>query len=131
MARILIVEDDAPNIEILQRLMARAKHDTVVAGNKQDAIATATAETIDLILMDIGIPDAEGEAVNKDGGLEATRQLKSKAQTQSIPIIVTSASAMLDEKKRFLEAGCDDVQSKPYEFAALLASIKKQLDARG
>lgn len=126
MARILIVEDDHPNIEILQRLLSRVGHEIVVAQNKNDALAAA-ADGIDLILMDIGIPDVEGGEVNRDGGLEATRSLKSQVETQSIPIIATSASAMLDEKQRFLAAGCDDVQSKPYEFAVLLEAINKRL----
>lgn len=128
MARILIVEDDAPNIEILQRLLARDGHEFSVAKSKAAAIEAA-GQGVDLILMDIGIPNSDGEEVNRDGGLEATRTLKSNPQTNSIPIIATSASAMLDEKERFLEAGCDDVVSKPYEFAALLASIGARLDA--
>lgn len=127
MARVLIVEDDAPNIEILQRLLARDGHEVTVAQDKAAAI-DAASHGIDLILMDIGIPNSEGEEVNRDGGLEATRSLKSNPATQAIPIIATSASAMLDEKERFLEAGCDDVVSKPYEFAALLASIKARLE---
>lgn len=127
MARVLIVEDDAPNIEILQRLLARGGHEITVAQDKAAAIRAAS-HGVDLILMDIGIPNSEGEEVNRDGGLEATRSLKSNPETQSIPIIATSASAMLDEKERFLEAGCDDVVSKPYEFAALLASIKARLE---
>lgn len=126
MARILVVEDDSPNIEILQRLLDRDGHEVVVANNKSAAL-DAAAQGVDLILMDIGIPNSQGEEVNRDGGLEATHSLKSNPETQSVPIIATSASAMLDEKKRFLDAGCDDVVSKPYEFGALLASIKAHL----
>lgn len=126
MAKILIVEDDTPNIEILQRLLDRVGHETVVAQNKAAALEAAT-NGIELILMDIGIPNTDGDEVNRDGGLEATKSLKSNPETQAIPIIATSASAMLDEKQRFLDAGCDEVQSKPYEFAALLEAIKKRL----
>jgi len=127
MAKILVVEDEAPNVEILQRLLSSRGYEVVVVGNKQDAVDGAASGDIDLILMDIGIPNDAGGDFNKDGGLEATRLLKSNADTQAIPIIVTSASAMLDEKKRFLEAGCDDVQSKPYDFMTLLEAIKARL----
>lgn len=129
MARILVVEDDVNNVEIMRRLLTRSGHEVLVAENKQDAVTCATNEDIDLILMDIEIPSKEGAAIEIDGGLQATRQLKSQPQTQSIPVIATSAKAMLDEKRRFLEAGCDDVQSKPYDFGALLESIDAQLGA--
>jgi CheY-like chemotaxis protein len=128
MPKILVVEDEAPNTEILKRLLAMHNFDVVVAGNKRDAIELATNEEIDLVLMDIGIPDAEGEEFNKDGGLEAARWLKSNAETASIPVIATSASAMLDEKQRFIEAGCDDVQSKPFDFPTLIQAIRDRLE---
>ena len=128
MPRILIVEDEAPNAEILNRLLVMNKFDVLIAGNKEDALELAVNEEIDLVLMDIGIPDADGQEFNKDGGLEATRWLKSNPQTSAIPVIATSASAMLDEKQRFLEAGCNDVQSKPFDFPALIKSIRDQLD---
>ncbi len=127
MARILIVEDDLSNAEILRRLLSRDKHEIFMAGNIEDAVETATTQNIDLILMDIGIPDSDGGAVVDDGGLQATKSIKSNPETQAIPIIATSAFAMLDEKKRFLDAGCDDVQSKPYEFTALIDSINSRL----
>ena len=129
MAHILVVEDEIANVEILRRLLTLKGHDVVVAGNKQDAVSTANDESIDLILMDIGIPNAPGETKNDEGGLEATRSLKSNPETQTIPIIATSAFAMLDEKQRFLDAGCDDVQNKPFEFTSLLDSIDSHLGA--
>ena len=127
MAKILIVEDEAPNVEILTRLLKRSGHEVLVAGSKEDAIATATDEQPALILMDIGIPNAPGQPTNKHGGLEATQQLKSGEATKSIPIIALTASAMLDEKKRFLDAGCDAVQTKPYAFGPLLEAIQTHL----
>lgn len=129
MARVLIVEDDSANVEILQRLLSRTGYDVAVAGNKADALVAAVPEEVDLILMDIGIPESDGGAILDDGGLQVTRKLKSDPATHCIPIIATSAFAMLDEKNRFLEAGCDDVQSKPYEFASLLQSIKERLES--
>ena len=127
MTKILVVEDDPANVEILQRLLSRFGHEVVVAGNMQDAIRCATEDRVDLILMDIGIPESPGSAPRDDGGLRVTRHLKEQEETKSIPIIVTSAFAMLDEKQRFLEAGCNDVQSKPYDFGALIQAINKQL----
>ena len=127
MARILIVEDEAMNVEILTRLLSRNGHDVLVASSKNDAIEAVQASSPDLVLMDIGIPNADGEAVNDMGGLEATRWIKGRSDTQSIPVIAISAYAMLDEKKRFLQAGCDDVQSKPFDFTALLNTINTQL----
>ena len=127
MARILVVEDDPANVEILQRLLSRTGHEVLVAGNMQDAIRSATEDSVALILMDIGIPETPGGPPRDDGGLEVTRLLKAAAETESVPIIATSAFAMLDEKQRFLEAGCNDVQSKPYEFTSLIQSINQQL----
>jgi CheY-like chemotaxis protein len=127
LAKILVVEDEAPNVEILTRLLSRAKHDLVVAGNKQDALALARTERPDLILMDIGIPDVDGESKNDSGGLEAARELKSAEPTRAIPIIALTAHAMLDDKKRLVEAGCDAVQTKPYVFGDLLAAIDAEL----
>lgn len=127
MTKVLVVEDELPNVEILSRLLSRKGYDVVVAGNKKDAIAMMSSEPADLVLMDIGIPNADGEVINNIGGLEATRWLKSNPATQTIPIIAISAFAMLDEKNRFLEAGCDDVQSKPFDFDTLLESIEARL----
>ena len=127
MAKILIVEDEAPNVEILSRLLARKNHQTAVAGNKQAALELARAQRFDLILMDIGIPDSPSEGKNDTGGLEAARELKSDAATRSIPIIALTAHAMLDDKQRFVEAGCAAVQTKPYVFTELLAEIEKHL----
>jgi two-component system cell cycle response regulator DivK len=128
MPKILIVEDEAPNVEILSRLLARKKYDVAVAGNAQDAVAMAEDLRPDLILMDIGIPDVPGGAKNDSGGLEATKQLKTSETTRTIPIVALTAHAMLDDKKRFVEAGCDGVQTKPYVFAELLAEIEQHLN---
>ena len=131
MARILVVEDEANNIEILRRLLSRNGHEVVVACSRDEAIGVMTDDPAELVLMDIGIPNSEGDILNNAGGLEATRWIKSNAATQSIPIIAVSASAMLDERKRFLEAGCDDVQPKPFDFTTLLESIDAQLNTAG
>ena len=127
MPRILVVEDEPANVEILERLLARKGHEVLVATTRDDAVAAAAAERPDLILMDIGIPNAAGEETNRYGGVEAARLLKTSEQTQRIPIIALTASAMIDEKKRFLEAGCDAVHTKPFEFVPLLKAIESTL----
>ena len=129
MPRILVVEDEPANVEILRRLLGRKGYEVLVANTKDDAVATATADPPDLILMDIGIPNAAGEETNRYGGVEATQLLKAADSTQRVPIIAITASAMIDEKKRFMEAGCDAVQTKPFEFGPLLEAIESHLAA--
>jgi two-component system cell cycle response regulator DivK len=131
MTRILVVEDVQPNVEILKRLLSSKGYEVVVADNKSDAITVMNSEPVDLVLMDIGIPNKPGEVVNDNGGLETTELLKSNPATASIPIIAISAFAMLDEKQRFLDAGCNDVQSKPFDFGTLIQSIESHLSGSG
>jgi two-component system cell cycle response regulator DivK len=127
MSRILVVEDEPANVEILMRLLSRKGHEVLTAETKEGAVATATAERPDLILMDIGIPNAAGEQTNRYGGVEAAQLLKSSEATKAIPIVAITASAMIDEKRRFLEAGCDAVQTKPFDFGPLLETIQSRL----
>jgi CheY-like chemotaxis protein len=108
-------------------LLGRKGHEVLVAGTRDEAVASATAERPDLILMDIGIPNATGEETNRYGGVEAAKLLKASDHTKKIPIIAITASAMIDEKKRFLDAGCDAVQAKPFEFGPLLELIESRL----
>lgn len=130
MARILIVEDEAPNVEILTRLMKRSGHETLVARSRDAAIAAARDSAPELILMDIGLPPSDGsDEIDIMAGLQATKWIKANAATACVPIIATSASAMPDDIKRFREAGCDDVVSKPYDFPVLLETIQRQLGA--
>ena len=127
MPRILVVDDRPDNAEVLMRLLARKGYDVLTAGAKDEAVALANAKHPDLILMDIGIPDTAGEGVNPSGGVEAAQQLKAGEVTKVIPIIAITSFAMEDEKKRFLEAGCNAVVSKPFEFGPLLETIESQL----
>ena len=127
MPRILVVEDEPANVEILNRLLTRKGHEVLVANTRDDAVATATAQRPDLILMDIGIPNAAGEETNRYGGVEAAQLLKAADSTQRVPIIAITASAMIDEKKRFIDASCDTVQTKPFEFGPLLEAIESRL----
>ena len=127
MPRILVVDDEPANVEILTRLLSRKGYGVLVATTRDEAVATVTAEHPDLILMDIGIPNKGGEPASRYGGVEAATRLKKSKETQQIPIIAITASAMIDEKKRFLDAGCDAVQTKPFEFGPLLEMIQSKL----
>jgi two-component system, cell cycle response regulator DivK len=127
--RILVVEDETPNVEILQRLLTHHSFDVIVAWTKREACELARDENVDLILMDIGIPNDRGEPRNETGGLEATVIIKANEATCHIPVIATTARAMLDERQAFRDAGCDDVQEKPYDFTELINAINKQLEA--
>jgi CheY-like chemotaxis protein len=128
MATILIVEDDPTNIQLLSRLLTMKGYDSLVAENRQDAIALAREKRPDLILMDIQMPDEPGGNVSPTAGIEATKDLKNDPQTSNIPIVATSAHDLPEQRKRFLEAGSDDIQSKPYtDFNELLATIERNL----
>jgi two-component system, cell cycle response regulator DivK len=129
MARILVVEDEAPNVEILTRLLKRSGHEVVHAGSRDAAIRAVQESPPELVLMDIGIPNAEGEDRNDFGGLEATRWIRANPATAGLPIIALTAFVMPDEKRRILEAGCNDVQSKPFDFTALLETIRGELES--
>ncbi len=122
--KILLVEDDSDNIFFVTRLLTRNGFEVVSAGNKESGIATALSEKPDLILMDISMPNREGESSNQVAGLEATAEIKSHEETSQVPIIALTARAMVQEKERIKEAGCDAIQSKPIEFEELLAAIR-------
>jgi len=126
-AKILVVEDDPENIAIFQRLLSRKGYETLIADNKEDGIRAATEEQPDLILMDMKMPETKNGATKDTAGLDAIIHLKSAETTSHIPIIALTAQTMVDQRKRIEEAGCDDLQSKPIEFANLLDSIARLL----
>ncbi|MDB4786538.1 MAG: response regulator [Planctomycetaceae bacterium] len=128
MANILIVEDDETNVKLLQRLLTMKGYQFSVATNQKDAVEAARREMPDLILMDIQMPEEPGGKVSATAGIEAIRELKSDQQTSSVPIIATSAHDLPEQRNRFKEAGCDDIQSKPYtDFNELLETIERNL----
>jgi len=128
MSKILVVEDDDTNIQILSRLLTMKGYDYVVARNRRDAVALAAAESPDLILMDIQMPEEPGGEVSATAGIEATRELKSADATKHIPIVATSAHDLPEQRNRFREAGCNDIQSKPYtDFDELISTIERNL----
>lgn len=115
MAKILLVEDDEMNRDMLSRRLQRRGFEVALAVDGQEAIEKGKLESPDLILMDISLPEMDG--------LEATRQLKGDPDTQGIPVIALTAHAMSGDRERALEAGCDDYDTKPINLSQLLEKI--------
>ena len=123
MAKILLVEDNEMNRDMLSRRLERKGHQVVMAADGQQAIDVTAAEQPDLILMDMSLPLVDG--------WEATRRLKAGEQTRQIPIIALTAHAMADDERKAREAGCDDYDTKPIELTRLLGKIDALLGAAG
>ena len=121
-AKILLVEDNEMNRDMLSRRLLRNGYQVVLAGDGGEGLAMARAESPDLILMDMSLPVLDG--------WEATRQLKSEPGTREIPVIALTAHAMAGDRQKALSAGCDDFDTKPIELERLLAKIEALL-ARG
>ncbi|PZV14195.1 MAG: two-component system response regulator [Pseudanabaena sp.] len=119
MAKILLVEDNEMNRDMLSRRLIRRGFDVVVAADGASGVATAETELPDLIVMDMSLPILDG--------WEATKRLKQITATQNIPIIGCSAHAMIGARERGIEAGCNDYDTKPIEFARLLGKIERLL----
>src|SRR5206468_6098084 len=117
--RVLLVEDNEESREGLSRHLRRRGYETLVAVDGRQGVEVAHAEAPDLILMDMSLPVLDG--------WEATRQLKAAPRTRGIPVIALTAHAMAGDRERALEAGCDDYDTKPVEFARLLAKIESLL----
>ena len=115
MARILLVEDNEMNRDMLSRRLVRRGHEITMAVDGEAGIASAIETKPDLILMDISLPGMDG--------WEATTVLRSRAETASIPIIALSAHAMEMDRQRSLEVGCNDFDTKPVDLARLLVKI--------
>ena len=122
MAKILIVEDNEMNRDMLSRRLARRGYQIVLAVDGGEGIAMATAESPDLILMDMSLPVVDG--------WEATRRLKAEPRTRVIPVIGLTAHAMAGDREKVLEAGCDDYDTKPVELPRLLQKIEALLKGR-
>ena len=115
MPRVLLVEDNEANRDMLSRRLARRGYEISIATDGRQGIAAAQAEQPDLILMDMNLPEIDG--------WEATRLLKSQSTTRHIPVIALTAHAMISDRQRALEAGCDDYDTKPVELSRLLSKI--------
>jgi two-component system cell cycle response regulator DivK len=119
MARILLVEDNEMNRDMLSRRLIKKGYEVVIAVDGKEGVAMATSETPALILMDMSLPEIDG--------WEATRQVKADAATAGIPVIALTAHAMSGDREKCLEAGCDDYDTKPIEFKRLLGKIRTLL----
>jgi CheY-like chemotaxis protein len=119
MAKILLVEDNELNRDMLSRRLSRRGYLVVEATDGEAALALAASERPDLILMDMSLPVLDG--------WEATRRLKAAPATRPIPVIALTAHAMVADRERSLAAGCDDFDTKPVEIERLLGKIARLL----
>ena len=119
MAKILLVEDNEMNRDMLSRRLERKGFQVTLAVDGAEGLQKARTEGPDVILMDMSLPVIDG--------WEATRQLKADDATRRIPIIALTAHAMASDEHKAREAGCDDFDTKPIDFARLLAKIEAQL----
>jgi two-component system cell cycle response regulator DivK len=119
MAKILLVEDNEMNRDMLSRRLERKNYEVVIAVDGAEGVSKAQSENPDLILMDISLPVIDGR--------EATRQLKAAPETRAIPIIALTAHAMAGDRNMALEAGCDDYETKPVDLPRLLDKIETLL----
>lgn len=122
MAKILLVEDNEMNRDMLSRRLQRSGYDIVIAVDGGEGVSVARSERPDLILMDMSLPEMDG--------WEATRRLKAAPETRSIPVIALSAHAMRGDREMALDAGCDDYDTKPVELPRLLGKIEALLKRR-
>jgi CheY-like chemotaxis protein len=122
-ARILLVEDNEMNRDMLSRRLARRGYEVLVAVDGADGVALAQERRPDMVLMDVGLPVMDGYA--------AARALKADPATRAIPIIALTASAMVGDREKCMEAGCDDYDTKPVELPRLLAKIEALLARSG
>jgi CheY-like chemotaxis protein len=123
MPRILLVEDNEMNRDMLSRRLARGGYDVTIAEDGARGVAMATSDRPDLILMDMSLPVIDG--------WEATRRIKATPELRNVPIIALTAHAMATDREKALEAGCDDYDTKPIELQRLLGKIQTLLAAAG
>ncbi len=119
MARILLVEDNEMNRDMLSRRLARQGHTVTIAVDGAEAIEKAQADAPDIVLMDMSLPVIDG--------WEATRRLRADPATRHLRIIALTAHAMAGDREKAMQAGCDDYDTKPLELPRLLEKIAAQL----
>jgi CheY-like chemotaxis protein len=119
MPKILLVEDNEMNRDMLSRRLIRKGYDVEIAVDGRQGVDMARAGAYDLVLMDMSLPEIDG--------WEATRQLRAAPETRRVPIIALTAHAMAGDRTRALEAGCDDYDTKPIELERLLGKISALL----
>jgi len=119
MAKILLVEDNEMNRDMLSRRLKRKGHEVIIAVDGGEGVELASRTLPDIILMDMGLPVLDG--------WQATRKIKANAATAHIPVIALTAHAIAGDREKCIEAGCDDYDTKPVEFPRLLAKINTLL----
>jgi two-component system, cell cycle response regulator DivK len=122
MAKVLLVEDNEMNRDMLSRRLIRRGFEVVFAVNGKQGVDLARSERPDIILMDMSLPIMDG--------WEATRCVKSDDATRSVPVIGLTAHAMSGDRERAIEAGCDDYDTKPVELDRLIGKIERLLNAK-
>lgn len=122
MPKILIVEDNEDNRDLLSRRLQRRGFEVVTATDGRAGLVMARSEKPDLILMDMNMPDLDG--------WEATRQLKALEEVRDVPVLALTAHALAGDRERALQVGCADYHTKPVDFAKLLAQIESILQNR-
>jgi CheY-like chemotaxis protein len=122
MAKILLVEDNEMNRDMLSRRLLRRGYEVVIASDGSQGVAMAQSETPDLILMDMSLPVMSG--------WDATKTVKANPYTGAIPVIALTAHAMSTDREKALQAGCDDFDTKPIELTRLLEKIEALLDKK-
>jgi CheY-like chemotaxis protein len=122
MAKVLLVEDNEMNRDILFRRLSRRGYVVVFAVDGQQGVEMARSEKPDIILMDMSLPIIDG--------WEATRRVKSDNAIRDVPVIGLTAHAMGGDREKALEAGCDDYDTKPVEFDRLISKIERLLSQR-
>jgi len=120
MPRILLVEDNEMNRDMLSRRLERKGYSITMAVDGSAGVDRAIAEIPDLILMDMSLPVMDG--------WEATRRVKANPQTRHIPVIALTAHAMTGDRDKAMEAGCDDYDTKPIDLIRLLGKVQAQLE---
>jgi two-component system cell cycle response regulator DivK len=116
MNRILLVEDNEMNRDMLSRRLQRKGYEVLIAIDGEQGVAMARAERPDLILMDMSLPILDG--------WEATRAIKADPSISAVPVIALTAHAMAGDQEKCIAAGCDDYDTKPVELTRLLAKIE-------
>lgn len=119
MKKLLLVEDNEMNRDMLSRRLTRRGYEVLVATDGEQGVSEALRHLPDLIIMDMSLPVIDG--------WESTRRIKQQMETKAIPVLALTAHAMAGERERALAAGCDDYDTKPVEFDRLLGKIENLL----
>jgi len=119
MSRILVVEDNTDNMTLIVDILSSLDHEVLQAGDGQEGLEKAQSEKPDLILMDLSLPRMDGWT--------ATKYIKANDDLKSIPILALTAHAMVGDRERAMEAGCDDYLTKPINLTDLMAKLTEYL----